>query len=105
MGQMDRKAFIEDRGIDEETFNELLGCFATEVEEELAKLAVAAGAGDYATIARVGHGLKGMAGNLRLTLLQDMGKEIEAIGKEGKDAPAIQAKIAAFKQGMEELKG
>ena len=104
MERSDKIKAMEAVGIDEDTYNELLRSFVPEVEAEIGKLGEAVEKDDFAGIAAIGHGLKGMAGNLYITPMQDAAKAIEALAREGRDKQAIMGKIAALKQSAEELK-
>ena len=100
-----KKKAIEELGIGEGVFDELLRCFIPEAEAEIEKLDDALKADNFEEIAQIGHGLKGMAGNLRISRMQDAAKAIEMSAKENnKDMRAIKEKAAELKQGLAELK-
>ena len=99
-----KKKAIEELGIDENIFDELLRCFIPEAEAEMQKLEEAIKADDFDAIAQIGHGLKGMAGNLRIVHMQYAAKAIEMIVRESKDKQAIIKKAAELRQYLSELK-
>ncbi|MBF0569676.1 MAG: Hpt domain-containing protein [Candidatus Omnitrophica bacterium] len=104
MAQFDKKQAIEAIGVDEETYNELLKCFLPDAEGEVEKLVPLIAADSWPEIARIGHGLKGMAGNLFITHIQETAKALEILAKEGKDRAAMAEKVTFLKQAIDQLK-
>ncbi|MBF0489555.1 MAG: Hpt domain-containing protein [Candidatus Omnitrophica bacterium] len=103
MDQEHKKKAMEILGIDEEIFNELLQCFLIEAQEEIDKLDGAIATDNFLVISQIGHGLKGMAGNLYMTHMQDLAKTLETLAKEAKDKQAIIQKAEELKLAMKEL--
>lgn len=99
-----KKRAMQELGIDENVFDDLLRCFISEAEEQMQKLEEAVKADNFDEIAQIGHGLKGMAGNLRIANMQYAAKAMEAIAKEGKIKPEIRKKAIELRQYLLELK-
>lgn len=99
-----KKKAVEELGIDESVFDELLSCFIPEADEEMRKLDEAIGAGRHDRIAEIGHGLKGMAGNLRIISMQTAAKAMEVSAKETKNMQEIKEKAVELKQNLAEIK-
>lgn len=104
MTQQDKMRAMQELGVNEGAFNGLLRWFIVEAEESLVKLDAAIKADDFAGIARIGHGLKGMAANLCINGIRDMARALEMSAKERKDKQVVMEQAAALKQAMAELK-
>lgn len=101
---IDKQKAIEELGIDEGVYDELLRCFISEAEAEIYKLEEAVKEDNFAEIAAIGHGLKGIAGNLRIKRMQDVAKVIEINARESKDKRMIMEKTEALKKDLWELR-
>jgi HPt (histidine-containing phosphotransfer) domain-containing protein len=99
-----KKRAIEELGLDESVYDELLRSFIPEAEDDIRKLGEAAEADDFDEIARIGHGLKGTAGNLRIENMRCAAGAIEALAKEGRDKRAITEKTDELRRDLAELK-
>jgi len=105
MVQYDKSKAMEVLGIDEGILNELLQCYITEAEGEIVKLEEAIRTDNFVRMAEIGHGLKGMSGNLYIYHIQEMAKGLEVLAKDSnKDKAAITQRAADLKQAIEELK-
>jgi HPt (histidine-containing phosphotransfer) domain-containing protein len=102
--ELDKKKAMDELGVDEETFNELLKSFFSDADAEIEKLRAAIENDNFEEIARIGHTLKGMAGNYRITPIESIGKSIEQCAKESKDKQTIIDNLKAMEEGIEELK-
>ncbi|MEI7999680.1 MAG: Hpt domain-containing protein [Candidatus Omnitrophota bacterium] len=104
MDQEYKNKAMKEMGVDEVIYNDLLECFLTEAREEVDQLDTAIKIDSFLEITRIGHGLKGMAGNLHITHIQEMAKALEVLAAQGKDKQALIQKAVALKQALEELK-
>lgn len=104
MEQLDKKKAMEELGLDEDVFGELLRDFLSEAEAQIKKLGETIEAGNYDEIVQIGHSLKGMAGNLRIIPMQDLARSIEELAKESKDKQAIIKKYQAVKESLKDLR-
>lgn len=104
MGTWDRKEAARGLGLPESVFDELLKSFVSDAENDLSSLDAAFSANDLDEVARIGHGIKGMAGNLSITHIQCTAKAIETIAKSTKSASEISVKLDELKRDISELK-
>lgn len=104
MGKLDIKKAGAELGFEEGVYGELLLSFIADAEEELRNLGTALNLGDFEVIAGSAHGIKGMAGNLLITHVQDTAKAIEMLAKGVKDKAEISAKLADLERDISELK-
>ena len=104
MMEFDKKKAMNELGVDEETFNELLKSFFSDASAETEKLRAAIETDNFEEIARIGHTLKGMAANYRITTVQDMAKTIEMLAKENKNKQEIIQNVRSLKENIENLR-
>ena len=64
-------------GLKEKHMPMLIGSFLEEAKPLLSKMSEAIAVQDYATIQSTAHSIKGSAGNLRFSELQEMARELE----------------------------
>jgi len=69
-------------GLKEKHIPMLIGSFLEEGEPLLASMKEAIDSKEYATIQSTAHSIKGSAGNLRFSELQEMAKELEFAGAD-----------------------
>jgi HPt (histidine-containing phosphotransfer) domain-containing protein len=102
--ELDKQKIMADLGIDEEMLKELLGDFLPDAETDIKNLEEALASDNFDEIAKLGHGLKGMAANIGITQMQDMAKTIEQLAKESKDKQKISENLESLKSALKELK-
>lgn len=100
----DKARAREALGMDEASFNGLFRAFLIEVDEDMQKLAAAIASDDNISIAQIGHGIKGMAANLRVTRVQEAARELESLARDGQDKHLITIKAAVLKQELDSLR-
>ncbi len=102
--ELDISKIVTELGIGKEVVVELLNEYLKESEVLLTKLGVAIASGDYAVMISTAHTLKGSAGNLRMTPIQDTARGIEMAAKEKKDKATMEPQVVALKALHEELR-
>ncbi len=79
---MDKKEILEALGgIPEEVYDAIVQSFYEETRTKIEPLKAAIAANDAVAVAKIGHGIKGSAANLRLIEISEVGKKIELAGK------------------------
>lgn len=79
---MNKKDILEALGgIPEEVYDSIVQSFYEETKARMPKFLDAVKAHDSATVAKIGHSIKGSAANLRLDEISALGKKIESSGK------------------------
>ena len=103
--QLDKKKACDELGVDEETFTELLKSFFSDADDEIVKLEKAIEVDNFEEIVRIGHTIKGLAGNYRVTPIQNLAETIEHLAKEGENnKQAIIEKCQEMKEGLKALR-
>ena len=82
----------------------LIGSFLEETESILENLQTAISSSDLETIKSTAHSIKGSAGNLRLTELYEMSKEMELAAGENNSAFEYAVYFNAIKQAVSTIK-
>jgi HPt (histidine-containing phosphotransfer) domain-containing protein len=78
----DRTKAIADFGLTEDMWDELFGDFLIQTQERVVQLRGALALADFDAIERLAHGLKGVAGNLRIEDMQTAAIVLEAAARE-----------------------
>jgi two-component system sensor histidine kinase/response regulator len=84
-------------------YRDLLQRFAHEHAEDMAKLRTSLSAGDREQAKRIAHTLKGTAGILGATLVQERATALDAALKDNADPTTIEAGIAAVDDALQPL--
>ena len=79
-----------------ELFAHVIKAFQGELQERLANAESAAETGDFETLARMGHALKGAAANVHADAISETGKELEIVAHQG-DLNAVQQAVAQLR--------
>jgi len=82
----------------------LIGSFLEEAGPILSNLQAAIESKDYATIQATAHSIKGSAGNLRFSELQEMAKELEFAGKDADASFDYDGYFSAVKAAVETIR-
>jgi len=90
----DRPEALECLGGDEDLLAEVLGLFLDDCPRLAAEIRAAIGAGDSASLKRLGHTVAGVAGNLAAPEVVASARRLEAMGKAGDLAEAEAAEVA-----------
>ena len=88
----------------EEGYDELLGILLLQAAETIKELRAAAEKGDFYSVAKIAHTLKGPSGSLRVTSLYETAKSIEAVAKENPDRNKIVGNIVHLEEALSQLK-
>ena len=102
--RLNKKKALEELGIPDDLYEELLKTFTVQLEEVIQQLEAATGSEDFDKITERAHFLKGSAGNLRVEEVYLQAVKIETAGKQKQDWPVIRNEIAGLKKSLEELK-
>ena len=102
--EIDLNKIEAELGIGKDVVVELLKEYLKESEGLLSKLEAAVASGDYAVMVSTAHTLKGSAGNLRVTSIQDAARTVEMAAREKKDKAAMEPQVGALKILHSELK-
>jgi len=81
---------------------DLIPDFLTRKRADLVKLQGAVESGDLATIATIGHKIKGEGGSFGFDTISEIGAELEALGKKGDGASARQL-VADLSEYLEKV--
>ena len=100
---IDKQKAMDELGLPEEAFNELLQLFMEQTTIAIRDLSDAVGAKNYEKTARTAHLIKGSALDLRIDEIHLLAKEIEFGAKENKDMNVLAAKTGELKKLFEEL--
>ena len=101
---IDRQRALDELGIPEEVYDELLQDFIAQTEPALAALLGAVGSQNLVDTAKTAHFVKGSAGNLRLDDLYLLAKEIESGAKGNQDTRILAENVSKLQAMFEELK-
>ncbi|MBF0216387.1 MAG: Hpt domain-containing protein [Candidatus Omnitrophica bacterium] len=99
----EKKKASEELGIPVEVYDELLLEFIPDALADIRGLGEAVKADDYDKAAQIAHGLKGMAGNLKLARIKNAAYDIETASFGNKDKQAIMGKISELERDLFEL--
>lgn len=103
--QLDKQKAIQELGVPEELFNELLTIFVQQTGESITKMEEFRQSDNVEEIKKLGHFIKGTAGNLRINEIFEVAKFIEYFDKEKTDIKELDDNIAKLKDLYNELKG
>jgi len=98
------KEVLEELGIDEALYAELLDEFILQLNDIIEKLSNDYSNNDLESLKTHAHFIKGSAANIRINNIYETTKEIEALAKHGTLGSAVSDKINTLKQQLEELK-
>lgn len=101
--RLDKQRTMQELGIPEDMYNELLQVFIEQTEGALKNLYEGLRKQNYEEIAKAAHFIKGSAGNLRLDEIYQLSKGIEAAAKDNTDIKIIEVNIRQLKIRFEEL--
>ena len=99
-----KKDAMEEMGIDEELFVELISGFVGEAEEGVEAIRVALESNDFETVRSTAHKLKGAASGLRIMEIQSPAGALEAASENPTDPDLIRREAERLKEGVAELK-
>lgn len=101
--QLNKQKALQELGIPEEFYDELMGDFITQTEGVLNKLDMLKETDNFEEIAKLAHFIKGSAGNLRIDELYSIAKEIEFTAKEKKNIISSVEKLKSSFQGLKKI--
>lgn len=99
--EVDKEAALTVLGITEQMYDELIGDFLAQFVLDINNLNIALEQEDFEQIRKIGHSIKGSAGNLRLKEISLTAKQIE---QENKDKNVVKDKIPLLKENLKELR-
>lgn len=102
--QIDKQKALDELGITEDFYNELISDFIVQAARAVKNLDGAREKGDFGELAGIAHLIKGSAGNLRIEEIYLICKELELCCKEGKDKEVIEQGVCRLKAAIEEFK-
>lgn len=91
--QLDKQRAMQELGIPEDMYNELLQVFTEQTEGALENLREGLSNQNHEEIAKAAHFIKGSAGNLRIDEIHLISKDIEAAGKANMDIKIIEESV------------
>ena len=107
---IDRSVLMTQLQVSKEQLELLLSVYRTTMGESIEKMAVAICAGDWQSVARTAHSMKGSSSNFRLAELTDLAEQIEKRARAGaKDFDyrthfeQLQAAYACFEKQMDSV--
>ena len=96
---MEKHKILEELGgLDEATYDELVRECLVQTLSEIQQLKKALGKNDLEAVAKIAHGIRGSAGNLRLAQVQEAAKGVESSAKENKVPEAIAASLSRLEE-------
>ena len=95
---------LQELGITEEFYKELLGDFLVQAETCLNVLEKLRGTDQFQEIASQAHAIKGAAANLRIEEIAKLGRELEIAAKETRDPKKIEEQLPLLKEAFAELR-
>ncbi|ODN30093.1 histidine kinase N-terminal 7TM domain-containing protein [Fervidobacterium thailandense] len=98
------KATKEEQGFTDEFFGELLETFIKSCDKNIEKMKEALQSGDFETLRREAHSLKGAARSLGLEVMAELAYEIENIAREKNVMFDYEAKLIELRKINEKLK-
>ena len=101
---IDRQKALDELGIPEDIYDELLHIFIAQTDLEIHDLTDAVQSQNLEKAAKTAHSIKGSAVNLRIDDIHNLAKEIESDAKGNKDIKSIAEKTSKLKAMFEELK-
>lgn len=101
---LDRQRALNELGIPEAMYDELLSDLLKQVDDGINVLNEAVAANDLDTITQVSHSIKGSAGNLRVNSIYITAKELESAAKGKKDINVIKEDLERLKTAFAGLK-
>ncbi|HUN55268.1 MAG TPA: Hpt domain-containing protein [Smithella sp.] len=101
---IDREKVHRELDIPEDLYDELLEMFIEQTEPALKTLEEIADHKNYEEIRKSAHLIHGSAGNLRITGIQSIAKEIEIESVEKQDIIIIKSNIGKLRAAFEEVK-
>jgi HPt (histidine-containing phosphotransfer) domain-containing protein len=101
---IDRAKAFRELDIPEDLFNELLDIFIEQTEPAMKTLEETADRKNYEEIRKSAHLINGSAGNLRISGIQLIAKEIELGPTEKQDIAVIKDNIGKLRIAFEEVK-
>ncbi len=101
---IEKKRALREINISEEMFNELLNVFVEQTETALKILKKTVTRKNYEEMRKQAHLISGSAGNLRISGIQKLAKEIEAGAMDKRDIPDIKVHIGKLRTNFEKLK-
>lgn len=90
--------------IPQDIFERIVKNSFTPTEKDIVDLTAAVASGDYDTIHRIAHRLKGTYSNLRINPLAELAKQMNDLSQAKQNKEQIGQLLAQFKSLFEELK-
>jgi HPt (histidine-containing phosphotransfer) domain-containing protein len=101
---IDREKAFRELDMPEDLYNELLDMFIEQTEPALKTLEEIVDNKNYEEIRKSAHLIHGSAGNLRITGIQSIAKEIETGAVEKQDINIIKSNIGKLRAAFEEVR-
>jgi len=101
---IDREKAFRELDMPEDLYNELLNMFIEQTEPALKILEEIVDNKNYEEIRKSAHLIHGSAGNLRITGIQSIAKEIETGSVEKQDINIIKSNIGKLRAAFEEVR-
>lgn len=101
---IEKERALREINISEKMFNELIKVFIEQTEAALQKLENTVTRKNYEEMRKKAHLISGSAGNLRISAIQKIAKEIEAGAMEKKDIAVIKIHIRKLRTNFEKVK-
>lgn len=101
--EIDRKKIQAELGLDDTLIRDLFSSYLEETTVAIGHLEVASSSDNFEVMSVIGHSLKGMSANLRITLISETARSIEKTAKDSKNKQTILDLIELMKIQVSEL--
>lgn len=101
---IEKKRALREINISEEMFNELLNVFVEQTETALKIMKKTVTRKNYEEMRKQAHLISGSAGNLRISGIQKLAKEIELEAMEKREISVIKSHIGKLRTDFEKVK-
>ena len=100
---MDYQSALERVGMDREFLAELIVLYQTEFHKFFDRIKTANNCGDFSSVSKLAHSLKGSSANLGFSGIGDISKKLEAAGNS-RDQQEIEKNLAVLKMEYQRVK-